>query len=141
MSFYKWDENLATGIGDIDVQHQMIFVILNNFIEDCLNGKSNEAVRPVLDFLADYVVKHFLIEERYMATYSYPEYPSHKSQHSQFQQDFVKLRGRFTREGATSDFIEALKHSVGDWLKNHIMVVDKALAGFLKTKINPEFKL
>ena len=92
MSFYKWDENLATGIGDIDVQHQMIFVILNNFIEDCLNGKSNEAVRPVLDFLADYVVKHFLIEERYMATYSYPEYPSHKSQHSQFQRQAAMQR-------------------------------------------------
>jgi len=139
MPFYKWDESLATGIGDIDVQHQMIFVIINNFIEDCLKGKGNDAVKPMLDFLADYVVKHFLIEERYMTTYSYPEYSSHKSQHTQFQQDFVKLRGQFTREGVTSDFIEALKHRVGDWLKNHIMVVDKALARFLKTKINPGF--
>ena len=24
MSLYEWDENLATGIGDIDVQHQMV---------------------------------------------------------------------------------------------------------------------
>ncbi|MBI5749529.1 MAG: hemerythrin family protein [Nitrospinae bacterium] len=139
MPFYKWDETLATGIGDIDVQHQMIFVALNNFIEDCSKGKGKEAVKSILDFLADYVVKHFLIEERYMTTYSYPEYSSHKSQHAKFQQDFVKLRGQFTREGITSDFIESLKHRVGDWLINHIMVVDKALGQFLKTKIYHDY--
>lgn len=142
MSLYRWDESLATGIGDIDVQHQMIFLSINNFIDDCLKGKSKEAVKSMLNFLGDYVVKHFLLEERYMSFYSYPEYSFHKSQHTKFQQDFVKLRSQFVREGVTSDFIESLKHRVGDWLINHIMVVDKALGIFLKTKkIKPEFKL
>ncbi len=139
MPFYKWDESLATGVGEIDIQHQMIFLSINNFIDDCLKGKSKEAAKSMLDFLADYVVKHFLIEERYMTTYSYPEYSFHKSQHTMFQQDFVKLRGQFIREGVTTDFMEALKQRVGDWLINHIMVVDKALGRFLKTKINPDY--
>lgn len=135
MPFYKWDESLTTGIEDIDVQHQMLFVIINNFIEDRLRGKGKDAVKPVIDFLADYTVKHFAMEEKYMTTYSYPDYAFHKSQHVGFQQDFASLKSQFERDGATSDFTEALKQRVGDWFKNHIMEVDKKLAGFLKTKI------
>ncbi len=141
MSFYAWDKSLATGVGEIDVQHQMIFAVINDFLEDSLSGKGKDAVRPVIDFLAGYVVKHFAMEEKYMTTYSYPEYSFHKSQHTDFQQDFASLRSQFEKEGATQQLIEAFKHRVCEWLKDHIMVVDKALAGFLKPKIYPEFKL
>ncbi len=141
MPFYKWDERLETGVGEIDVQHQMIFAVINDFLEHSLSGKGKDAVRPVIDFLAGYVVKHFAMEEKYMTTYSYPEHSFHKSQHTQFVQDFISLRSQFEREGATSVFVEVLKQRVGDWFKKHIMEVDKALAGFLKPKIYPEFKL
>ncbi|MBI3813510.1 MAG: hemerythrin family protein [Nitrospinae bacterium] len=134
MPFYKWDESLATGVVDIDVHHQLIFVIINNFIEEYLRGRGKDTIRPVIDFLSDYVVKHFSLEEKYMSDYSYPEYSFHKSQHTQFRQDFDRLTSRFENEGVTSGFVDALKQRVGDWLKNHIMEVDKALAGFLKAK-------
>jgi hemerythrin len=139
MTFYKWDKSLATGVGEIDVQHQMIFAVINDFMEDSLSSKGKNAIKPVIDFLGEYVVKHFALEEKYMTTYSYPEYPFHKSQHTDFQQDFAKLRGQFEAEGATPQLIEAFKQRVCEWLKGHIMVVDKALAGFLKPKIYPGF--
>ncbi len=134
MPFYKWDKSLSTGIEKIDTQHQLIFIIINNFIEEYFKGRGKDAVKPLIDFLSDYVVGHFSMEEKYMSDYSYPEYSFHKLQHTQFKEDFAGLMNQLESEGFTNEFMTALKRRVGDWLKNHIMEVDKVLAEFLKNR-------
>jgi hemerythrin len=54
-----WTEALAVGHGLIDAQHKELFSRYNTLLQACREGRGREAIAPALEFLAEYVVKHF----------------------------------------------------------------------------------
>lgn len=54
-----WTESLAVGHGLIDVQHRELFQRYNSLLQACKEGHGREELEPALDFLAEYVTKHF----------------------------------------------------------------------------------
>lgn len=129
-----WSEDLATGVPRIDVQHQELFRRINSLLEACNKGKGKEEVKSVIKFLEDYVVTHFSEEERHMINFSYHDYAHHKSEHTEFMENFAKLKGHLESEGIGLTAVIMTNQLVVDWLRSHIRRIDKDLGAFLKTK-------
>lgn len=128
----QWSASLATGVDLIDQQHQELIKRINQLLEACNQGKGKEVVEEMLNFLEDYVKTHFRAEEKLQQDHHYPEYPTHKQLHDQFIQDIGNLKQQFESEGATLRLVVVINRKVVDWLTQHIMRADKALAAFLK---------
>ncbi len=67
-----WTNDLKVGIRDIDSQHRELFVRINKLRTAMGQGRGKEGINRTLRFLEEYVVEHFLNEERYMRTSNYP---------------------------------------------------------------------
>jgi len=130
----EWRENLAIGVKEIDDQHKELFKIVNDLFEACNKAKGKEEVGKVIDFLGDYVVKHFNNEEKLQQKHNYPDYASHKQKHELFIQEFIELKNQFEKEGPSGLFVIKVNKKVIDWLVQHIGKVDKALGLYLKNK-------
>jgi len=126
-----WTDDLATGVMVIDQQHQELFKRINALLEACSEGKGKIEVANVIDFLEGYVITHFAAEERYMIKNGYPAYIAHKAQHTEFMDNFSKLKTSFKEEGPGVHIVVTTNRIVVEWLRTHIRKLDKALAEFL----------
>jgi hemerythrin len=131
---FTWTENLAVGFSEIDTQHKELFKSVNDLLEATSHGKGRDEVGKIIQFLESYVVKHFAMEEKYMAKYNYPGLTTHQTQHVLFVNEFGQLKRQFEAEGATSHITLLIQSKVCDWLINHIGKTDKQLGPFLQSK-------
>jgi hemerythrin len=131
----QWTADLATSVGEIDDQHKELFVRIDGLLAALARGKGREEISKVVQFLSDYVVFHFGVEEKYMTKFGYMNAVQHKAQHEQFVKTFLRLKDRLLMEGIDAGLMEDTKQLVLDWLVNHIKYSDKALGLFLKRKL------
>ena len=131
----EWRDSFVTGIQEIDDQHKELFQIINKLFDACSQGKGKDEVKNVIDFLSDYVVRHFATEESLQQQYNYPEYDAHKKLHEDFINEFSDIKKEFEAQGATPMFVMQVNRRVVDWLIMHIGRVDKELGKFLKDKM------
>lgn len=129
----EWKDNLATGINEIDAQHKELFKRINLLFEACSKNKGRAEVGNLMKFLEEYVVIHFDTEEKYMIRFNYPEYSSHKEEHSNFTRDLLDLKKQFDVSTETLTLLK-LNRKLVDWLRNHIGDVDRKLGVFLLHK-------
>jgi hemerythrin len=134
---YVWTPAWSVGVDSIDEQHKELFARVNALIAAASQGKGREEIGSVVQFLGDYVARHFVDEEKLQIKYAYPHYSEHKAEHSRFILDFAVLKKEFTEQGATSTTVIAIQRRVGDWLVNHIHKVDVQLGEYLKTVVPP----
>lgn len=132
-----WTPDLATNIEEIDRQHQELFQRINNLLDACNQGKGKAEVTNVIRFLEDYVISHFAEEERYMQQYAYPAAGDHKAEHKEFKKNFSQLKEQFQTDGPGVHIVIRANHIIVEWLRSHILKVDKALGEFLRTKRSP----
>ncbi len=132
----QWSSALSVGNDEIDDQHKELFKGINSFLGACRQEEGKSKIIEILDFLSDYVEKHFGTEEKYMSQYNYLGYEKHKEQHEIFKTNFTDLVDRINREGVHSDIVITANRVVVDWLINHIKKVDTKLAKFLNEKNN-----
>ena len=130
---FEWTERLAVGVEAIDAQHRELFVSINSLLRDD-GGVALEEVPAVVAFLEEYVTSHFGLEEIYMRRLSYPAYPAHKGEHVAFIRDFYDLRDELEANGVTAGLADRMGRFCGDWLVNHVGMVDRALGAFLRER-------
>lgn len=131
----EWSQSLSVGNNEIDTQHIELFKIVNDFISAMRQQKGKEEIGRVIKFLEAYVTKHFSMEENYMAQVKYPGILSHKKEHALFIVAFSEIKKKYTERGAGLDVIIQANSKLGDWLRRHIPVTDKAMAEFLRSNI------
>jgi hemerythrin len=131
----KWTEQLATGVHEIDHQHQELFTRMNNLLQAMHEGKGKEEIQTVMIFLDDYVVSHFGLEEKYMTQYDYPQFSQHQEQHQSFTNNFSKIKQEFESTGISSALVIQTQRKLSDWWENHITMLDKELGAFLSPKL------
>ncbi len=132
MAFIDWRVDLETGVGVFDEQHKRLVGLINDLHDAMRSGQGRSVIGSVLQELVRYTDYHFSDEERAFDNYNYPEAESHKRAHSAF----IKRMGELTAEYQKGDLTvtaDTLKTLV-DWLKDHIMGVDKAYAPYLAGK-------
>ncbi len=131
----QFTPDLSTTVNEIDDQHKELFARIDGMLTALALGKGREEMTKVIQFLSDYVIFHFGVEEKYMAKFAYQNTVQHKAQHEQFVKSFGRLKDRLMMEGINPGLIDDTKQLVVDWLINHIKYSDKALGLFLKRKL------
>lgn len=134
MSKMEWDESLSIGVEAIDEQHKTWIDHLGNVQAAIEDHRGMPHVSNTLDFLVDYTRFHFATEEKYMSETGYSELENHRAKHDELKATLDELLVDFRDEGVTEKLSRAIGTLLGNWLRDHIRVVDQAFAAFLKEK-------
>lgn len=129
---FSWSEAYATGVADIDAQHKELLEQVDRLLGAI--GSDPGAVGRLLDFLGDYAVSHFDMEERLMEHHAYPQAEAHREAHASFVRAFGRLRYDFDLDGLTEGFTELVQGWLVEWLKGHILDLDMALGRWLTAR-------
>jgi hemerythrin-like metal-binding protein len=129
---FRWTERYSVKIAVLDQQHQRLFATINELQEALAHGNGAAVVEGVLQRLVNYVVSHFASEEALLAEYKYPATASHRAEHNKFSHSVAKFLAdhRSGRPGVPVSLILFLQ----DWLKEHILINDKAYVDFLNAR-------
>jgi len=128
-----FNENLMTGIDEIDSQHKQLFETINNLSE--IKSTQDNIWDSLLE-LEKYVCIHFETEESYMVKYQYPELQEHIDEHAKFIQKFAELKVEFNQLGFSAEFVLELQSFLVEWLLTHYKNIDTKMAKYIKNKIN-----
>lgn len=134
MGKMKWDESLTIGVALIDEQHKKWIEHIHDVQAAIEARQGMTQIASTLDFLIDYTRFHFSTEEKSMAETGYSERGSHRAKHEELKETLDDLIRDFREDGVTERLSEAMGTFLANWLRNHILVVDRAFAGFLKEK-------
>jgi hemerythrin len=129
-----WTPALAIGVPEIDHQHQELFLRIEQLVQGVARGNPADVER-LLEFLGQYVVKHFGAEERWMLRSAYPDYARHKAEHERFIHDYEHMTQEFRERGTTVLVGIRMNNWIADWLTRHISRSDMELGRFLATKV------
>jgi len=125
----EWSSSLATGIRQIDLQHQELIGIINDLERARSGAQWDEAVADVMPRLKAYVMFHFATEESMMKEAGIPlhHFQSHEAEHRAFSGRIEELGAQDDPRQYLAGFVEYLK----TWLTHHIMKTDMELARLL----------
>jgi hemerythrin len=123
-----WNSTLETGIPVIDEQHKELF----RQVDILLDTSNKNRINETLDFLGQYVIKHFTAEEVMHARSGYPKAAEHKKMHVAFVGTYKALRDEYVKTGMSLPTLMKINNTAVNWLKEHIMREDKNFAVFYK---------
>ncbi len=136
MSF-EWNDDLNTGISQIDSQHKELFARYNVLLQACNTTHESDAVGNYLNFLLGYTIFHFEAEEREMTDRKYPRFAEHKIEHDIFKKQINQIHEGYTTHGVNMQVFVMTIRSSGEWLVNHILKADKAMAAYFQRGVVP----
>jgi hemerythrin len=132
-----WTPALAIGVPEIDQQHQELFIRIERLVRGITRGDRDEVGR-LLEFLEQYVFRHFGDEERWMIRSAYPDYARHKAEHERFIRDYDAMKREYAAKGPTVLTGMRMNNWIAEWLKGHIGRSDTELGRYLATKMSPD---
>ena len=131
---FQWNDSFATGIKEIDNQHQRLFeiggeieVLLGTYLDQ---STLNHAIELIND-LKEYTVYHFNTEKNLFIKYNYPDMGAHLVEHEKF---IKYLNGFHMNEVLENqeEFLQNLLKVIAQWIFKHINNVDFEYVPFLK---------
>lgn len=125
-----WKPEFDLGVARIDAQHRKLFDYVNALEEAMRKGQGRQVLDKVLASVAAYTREHFATEEELMQRTGFPELLAHKAAHDAF----VKRVQEFQRQhqaGEVGVTIELIA-SLGDWVRNHVLGMDRKYAPHLR---------
>jgi hemerythrin len=131
MAFMEWNESYSVKVAEIDVQHKHLIDLINRLFEAMSVGKGSEVMGSILNDLIDYTKNHFANEEKLMKSFNYPQSVTHKLEHDTLTNQVIDLQGEFA-SGKSMISVKVMNF-LKDWLKNHILQVDKKFGEFLNS--------
>jgi hemerythrin len=126
---FTWDESLATGSAGVDQQHRKLFAQMDSLTDAMKAGKGRQEINAILDFLGQYVVRHFREEEKLMEDIACPAAALNKQAHKQLLATYGDFRKRFDAAGAGPALVLEMHNALSKWLVTHIKGVDAQLRG------------
>lgn len=134
INLFSWDDALATGFDDVDLQHKKLLLIIED-VKGLLDetGKDYE-LRMAKDLkrLTDYTAYHFGEEESLMERYGYPGLDAHRKEHAAF---VARVRAEIASMGdAKSGQGFQFYRFLGTWLLNHIAKSDQTWAAYIRER-------
>jgi hemerythrin-like metal-binding protein len=123
---------MEVGIPKIDEQHRELVDRINQVTSLGMDSVSREETQKTLDFLGDYINKHFSDEELLQKQSNYPDYEYHKEQHKLYIDNFAKLKQEFVTHGSSMKFTLDLNNSIVIWIVKHIKSLDKQFGKYYR---------
>ncbi|PLX70555.1 MAG: hypothetical protein C0602_03320 [Denitrovibrio sp.] len=124
----EWNSSLSVGIDSIDEQHKILLGKINFLIKSILDGKGDENVLSILNFLRDYSENHFRAEEKIMLELNDPYLKEHVQEHDIFRQNFKKIIDQVTQEGVQEGTLFVIERDLISWLLDHIANMDTQIS-------------
>jgi two-component system, NtrC family, sensor kinase len=121
---FVWSEIYATGLAEIDLQHQRMVDLINQVTaQDSVPGVE------LLDFLITYAAEHFADEEALMARSRLAPavVAEHVAQHRAFVADVQSMR----EQDAVRD-LATMQKFLASWLAFHILGTDRVMAAQIR---------
>jgi hemerythrin-like metal-binding protein len=130
--YISWKDEYSVGIKSIDIEHQKLLGLINQFLTASRHETSTFYEQEALEKLIDYTQYHFKHEEDMMAEYDYPGLEAHKKEHRDMVARVEELVEDYNLRGkeALEDTADFLKH----WLVSHIQVVDQRYSEYLRER-------
>lgn len=126
MAFFTWSEQMSVNNAQMDAQHQKLVGLINQLYDAMRQGMGKDVTGKIINELYNYTITHFRAEERLMSEKNFPKLAEQEASHekftakvNQFKQDFDD--GKLSLSMDIMNFLQ-------DWLKNHIMKMDKEYA-------------
>ena len=132
MGMIQWDSTFSVNVVEIDRQHQKLVQMINGLDDAMRQGKGKDVLGKVIDGLIGYTRTHFATEEKYFDQFGYPDSDNHKKEHAEFVKKVSEFREKFEK-GQIGLSIQIMNF-LSDWLRTHIMGVDKKYGPFLNEK-------
>lgn len=130
-NLFQWDQDLNTGLDDVDQQHKNLVNIINETLQLSFEQEkiALKTIARIHDKLGAYVTVHFDTEEALMLAYGIDDrhVKDHKNTHEAFKN---KLEDYFSDYGALVDpkRLSNISEYLIRWLAYHILNTDKSLA-------------
>ncbi|CAK0780906.1 Hemerythrin [Gammaproteobacteria bacterium] len=105
---------------------------INDLHDAVISGKRIDVTGAILNGLIDYTVTHFSFEEELMEKHLYSDYRAHKKIHDEFVKQLLCMNEKYS--SGDKKISRELLWFLQDWLRNHIMVIDKKFGTFLTKK-------
>ncbi|MFH2018876.1 MAG: bacteriohemerythrin [bacterium] len=124
---FVWTKKYSVNVAEIDEQHKEFIRICNGLINlaDSASFTEEKALIKVLR-LGDYASYHLGTEEELFIKTKYPDASPHVKVHNQFRKtikDFInQVRDKSID---TKQTIKEAADFSGNWLLNHILIIDK----------------
>lgn len=129
---FRWRELYATGIEDIDQQHERITGLLNELQDAFKSGAGRPELGPRWEALTQAISEHFGHEERLMKKYSYPAAESHRREHHGLTERLAAFHQRF--QAGDEELTESVLVFLKDWLRDHLLIADKRMGDYLRPR-------
>ncbi|MCL2019263.1 MAG: hemerythrin family protein [Oscillospiraceae bacterium] len=127
--------DMITGIPKIDEQHMELVNRINAVTSMGLNSVLKEETQKTLNFLGEYIIKHFSDEESLQKQCGYPNYEIHRRLHQQYIFEFKRLKKEFDENGSSVEFTLTLRNSIIGWIIRHIKTVDAEFGKYYNSHI------
>lgn len=129
LEIFPWNDNFATGIEEIDLQHRRLIELLNILVAHLAYQRDAPSIDEIIGELKDYAAVHFATEEAIWASYfsgdSWEEW--HRNAHVEFVDKIVDLIAESSGK-AFDEVIEDVVSFLTHWLALHIIESDKRMA-------------
>ncbi len=129
MSLLVWNPEWDTGIELIDLQHRILLGKIEVLMTAIHENDVDRHIPSLLAFLADYVDRHFQVEEEKMAATDYAGLAGHRAIHDDMRAQVATLAERFAVNSQAVN--EEVLDFLMDWLIKHINGEDRRLARHL----------
>ena len=127
----QWQNSYSVGVRLIDEQHMELINLTNKLFVSCMAGqeRSRDIFLQTIHDAVDYVGYHFGTEEKVMERIKYPEFVSHRKEHTDFVREvFTKVEDFKAGKLFTP---LAFVYYLRDWVLHHIAVCDRKLGDYL----------
>jgi hemerythrin len=131
-SILNWSEKYSVNIAELDRQHQGLFVIIDELNQALAAGEGATVTHPILQRLLEYAHTHFATEEVLMTEHGFPALLTHCAEHDRFAQSVAKFLEAY--DAGKAGVPVSLMLFLQAWLKEHILVSDKAYSSFLNAR-------
>ncbi len=126
-----WRPDLATGVAEIDRQHEELLANVTMLRSAARTGQVGMA-ELVLTFLERYAAEHFASEERAMWQAGYPDLDAHWSLHLAFATELARRKAEYQESPSPADLLLEMGMWMDRWLEDHVLGPDAAMARFLR---------
>ena len=127
-----WKDEYSVGVKSLDLDHQKLLTLLNQFNTAYEYAMSEEFERQALKELTDYTQYHFDREEKLMEENEYPDLEAHKAQHQIMINEINRLEKKYGEQG--HDAFEEVSEFLKNWLIKHINGTDKQYTAHLNSR-------
>ncbi len=119
----------AAAPATLENEHAVQLRLVDAFRTAAAGGEGRDVAAGILRHLVDFTLMHFLSEQLLMRLESYPAYEAHLQAHERLMDELRELERRFVAGDVPSSLAAATV--LHDWLQEHLLGPDRALAAFL----------